>query len=174
MFDRARALIALLAPLALATLAACAPSHGTAFQADLQAAARDEGAGRFEAAAERYDDAARKSTRPRDADQARWDAAVVTVHAGHVAEAVVRLEPIAADPRSEHQAEAAYRLAALRIESGDADRGWSRSRGASPRTASVTSRYGAWWITPTRAGCRRASTSSARSIAISARPSSSR
>jgi len=104
--------------------AACAPAHGAAYEAAFGAAARDEGAGRFEAAARGYDDAAKRATRPRDADQARWDAAVVTTRSGNVAAAAGRFEAIAADATSEHVAEAAYRLAALRIESGDADLGW--------------------------------------------------
>jgi tetratricopeptide (TPR) repeat protein len=115
------------ASLALAawSLAACAPAHSTAYDAALGAAARDEGAGRFEAAAQGYDDAARTTSRPRDRDEARWDAAVVTARAGNVAAAAARFEALAADASSEHQAEAAYRLAALRIDSGDPDRGWS-------------------------------------------------
>ncbi len=41
-----------------------------------------------------------------------------------MAEAATRFEGIASDDSNEHQAEAAYRLAVLRIDSGDADRGW--------------------------------------------------
>jgi tetratricopeptide (TPR) repeat protein len=44
--------------------------------------------------------------------------------AGRIAEALDRFDAIALDPTSEHQAEAAYRAAALRIERGDTDRGW--------------------------------------------------
>lgn len=104
--------------------AACVSAHGAAYEASLGAAARDEGAGRFEAAARGYDQAAKTATRWGDGDQARWDAAVVTARAGNVAAAVSRFEAIASDAASEHQAEAAYRIAALRIESGDAEAGW--------------------------------------------------
>jgi tetratricopeptide (TPR) repeat protein len=102
----------------------CAISHGTAYDAAVASAARNEGAGRYGAAAEDYDQAARAGTRPREQDQARWDAADVTARAGNVAGAASRYEAIAGDGGSEHQAEAAFRLAGLRIESGDADRGW--------------------------------------------------
>ncbi len=103
---------------------ACAVSHGTAYDAAVGSAARNEGAGRFAAAAEDYDRAALAGTRERDQDQARWDAAEATAHAGNVAGAASRYEAIAGDGASEHQAEAAFRLATLRIESGDPDRGW--------------------------------------------------
>ncbi|HEX3769845.1 MAG TPA: hypothetical protein VHV30_03220, partial [Polyangiaceae bacterium] len=69
--------------------------------------------------------AARKATRPRDADEARWAAAGLAARVGRVADAATRFEAIANDGKSEYQAEAAYRLASLRIESGDPDRGWS-------------------------------------------------
>jgi tetratricopeptide (TPR) repeat protein len=104
--------------------AACAPAHGAAYESALGQAARDEGAGRFATAARGYDTAATRATRARDADQARWDAAIVTARSGDIAAAARRFEAIAADPSSEHVAEAAYRLAGLRIDSGDADQGW--------------------------------------------------
>jgi|SRR5579859_1683477 len=102
----------------------CAISHGTAYDAAMASAARNEGAGRYAAAAEEYDQATRVGVRPQDRDQARWDAADVTARAGNIASAASRYEAVAGDAGSEHQAEAAFRLAALRIESGDADRGW--------------------------------------------------
>ena len=103
---------------------ACALSHGAAYDAAVGSAARNEGAGRFAAAAEDYDRAASAGTRPRDQDEARWDAAEATARAGNVAGAASRFEALAGDGGSEHQAEAAFRLAVLRIDSGDADRGW--------------------------------------------------
>jgi tetratricopeptide (TPR) repeat protein len=114
-------------PLAAALIlsaSACAVSHGTAYDAALGSAARNEGAGRFAAAADDYDRAALVGTRDRDQDEARWDAAEATAHAGNVAGAATRYEAIAGDGGSEHQAEAAFRLATVRIESGDSDRGW--------------------------------------------------
>jgi tetratricopeptide (TPR) repeat protein len=103
---------------------ACAVSHGTAYDAAVGSAARNEGAGRFAAAAEDYDRAALAGTRGRDQDEARWDAAEAMAHAGNIAGAASRYEAIAGDGGSEHQAEAAFRLATVRIESGDPDRGW--------------------------------------------------
>jgi tetratricopeptide (TPR) repeat protein len=112
----------------------CALSHGAAYQAAVESAARNEGAGRFAAAAADYDRAVAASesyekgvsgsTRERDQDEARWDAATATARAGDVAGAASRFEAIAGDGGSEHQAEATLRLAILRIDSGDADRGW--------------------------------------------------
>jgi outer membrane protein assembly factor BamD (BamD/ComL family) len=112
----------------------CALSHGAAYDAAVESAARNEGAGRFAAAAADYDKAAAAaltydkavsgSTRERDHDEALWDAAAATARAGDVAGATSRFEALAGDGASEHQAEAALRLAILRIDSGDADRGW--------------------------------------------------
>ena len=87
-------------------------------------ASRDESAGRLADAIAGYDRAASVASRARDRDQARWDAADVMARAKDVAGAVARLDAIARDDASEHQAEAAYRAAALRIEHGDADAGW--------------------------------------------------
>ncbi len=103
---------------------ACALSHGAAYDAAVGSAARNEGAGRFAAAAADYDRAASVGTREREKDEARWDAAEATARAGDVAGAASRFEALAGDGASEHQAEAAFRLANLRIESGDPDRGW--------------------------------------------------
>jgi tetratricopeptide (TPR) repeat protein len=102
----------------------CAVSHGGAYNAAVAAAARNEGAGRYAAAAQDYDRAARVGAQPRDREEARWNAAEVTARAGSVADATSRYEALAADGGSEHQAEAAFRLASLRIECGDALRGW--------------------------------------------------
>ena len=44
--------------------------------------------------------------------------------AGRVGDAVTRLDAMARDATSEHQAEAAYRATLLRIDHGDAERGW--------------------------------------------------
>jgi outer membrane protein assembly factor BamD (BamD/ComL family) len=101
----------------------CAHAHDTAYEAAMRSAARNEGAGRFAAAAEDYDAAAKLGT-ARDQDQARWDAAETTARSGNVAGAASRFGAIAGDDASEHQATAALRLARLRIESGDADQGW--------------------------------------------------
>jgi tetratricopeptide (TPR) repeat protein len=106
-------------------LAACGgPSRGAAYDRAYAAAQRAESAGRLEEALAAYDRAAEAAKRPRDRDQARWSACDVLSRADRVADAVTRLDAVAADGTSEHQAEAAYRAAALRIEHGEADRGW--------------------------------------------------
>ncbi|MGD0524755.1 MAG: tetratricopeptide repeat protein [Polyangiaceae bacterium] len=116
-----------LAALALASCASSAcggPSRGAAFDRAYAAAARAESAGRLAEAADDYDHAAATAKRPRDRDQAHWSAADVLARAGRVADAVARLDRMAEDATSEHQVEATYRATLLRIEHGDADRGW--------------------------------------------------
>jgi tetratricopeptide (TPR) repeat protein len=71
-----------------------------------------------------YERAQGAARRPRDRDQACWDAADVLAREGQVARAVERFDAIARDTAGDHQAEATYRAAVLRIEHGDADRGW--------------------------------------------------
>jgi tetratricopeptide (TPR) repeat protein len=110
--------------LAVALCAACGPSRGAAYDQAYAAAARAESAGRLAEAVDAFDHAAATAVRDRDRDQAHWSAADVLSRAGRLAEAVARLDAMARDGTSEHQAEAAYRASLLRIEHGDADRGW--------------------------------------------------
>jgi tetratricopeptide (TPR) repeat protein len=112
------------AALLIVPLLACAPAHVPAYDRAFAEGARAESAGRFAEAAAAYDRAAAAAQRARDRDEARWDAAELLVRAESFAEAVKRFDAIAADASSEHQAEAAYRAALMRIEHGDADRGW--------------------------------------------------
>jgi tetratricopeptide (TPR) repeat protein len=115
------------AALVVASCAASAcggPSRGAAFDRAYAAAARAESAGRLAEAVDDYDHAAATAKRPRDRDQAHWSAADVLARGGRVADAVARLDRMAEDTSSEHQVEAAYRATLLRIEHGDADRGW--------------------------------------------------
>jgi tetratricopeptide (TPR) repeat protein len=121
-----------LIPIVAVGLAACAPSRGTAYDSAFAQALRDEGAGRFAQAMANYDLAARAATRDRDRDQARWDAAEMDVRAERYEDVLTRLDAIAAAATSEHQAEAAYRAARIRIEHGDAENGW-RSMEQVPR-----------------------------------------
>lgn len=110
--------------LCLLAIVSCAPSRGAAFDRAYATAARAESAGRLAEAADDYDRAALAATRARDRDQAHWSAADVLSRAGRLGDAVARLDAMARDATSEHQAEAAYRAALLRIEHGDAERGW--------------------------------------------------
>lgn len=106
------------------TLVACGSSRGAAYDRAYAEAERAESAGRLEEAVSAYDQAARAAKRPRDRDAARWSAADVLAHAGRLPDAVARLDALAADAASDHQAEAAYRAALLRVEHEQAERGW--------------------------------------------------
>ena len=109
---------------ALSCSSACAPARGQLYDRAMMQASRAEGAGRLEEAAQLYAESARSAQRQRDRDLAQWDAADVLARAGHIAESVARFDAIARDATSEHQAEGAYRAATLRIEHGNAERGW--------------------------------------------------
>jgi tetratricopeptide (TPR) repeat protein len=113
-----------LAALALAS-GACEPAYGEAYVLAFAEASRAEGAGRLAEAVRAYDKAGEVAVRARDRDEARWDAAETVAREGHIEDARRRFAAIAGDPRSEHEAEAAYRIALLEIESGDAEQGWS-------------------------------------------------
>jgi tetratricopeptide (TPR) repeat protein len=113
-----------LAGLALAA-AACEPAYGDAYRRAFAEASRDEGAGRLAEAARAYDRAAEAAVRARDRDEARWAAAEAVARQGDAAGARRRFTAIAGDPTSEHEADAAYRIALLEIESGDPEQGWS-------------------------------------------------
>jgi hypothetical protein len=110
----------------LLPIGGCAPSHGAAYERAFAEASRAEGAGRVDDAVRAYDRAARLATRARDRQQAQWDAVDVLLRARgeRLDEALARLDEIAAEPSNEHAAEAAYRAASLRIDRGDAARGW--------------------------------------------------
>jgi tetratricopeptide (TPR) repeat protein len=104
--------------------AACAPSRGAAYESAFAQAARAESAGRLDEAVREYDRAAAAAKRPRDRDQARWDAVDALVRARRIPEALSRLDAIAGEPSNEHAAQAAYRAASLRIERDDPAQGW--------------------------------------------------
>ncbi len=108
----------------LAGVASCAPSVGTPFDTSYAAAERAESAGRLDEALAGFERAAVLGRRHGDADQARWAAVDVLVRQDRVADAVARLDAIAAEPASPLRGQAAYRAAILRIEHGDAERGY--------------------------------------------------
>jgi tetratricopeptide (TPR) repeat protein len=115
-----RGLLALIALLG----AGCAHAAHDTYGATMAEASRAESAGRLDEARAAYDRAAAIARSHGDRDQSTWDAADVTQHQGDIAGATVRLDAIAKDATSEHQAEAAYRAAALRIDHGQEDEGW--------------------------------------------------
>jgi tetratricopeptide (TPR) repeat protein len=115
-----------IAALALAALAGggCAPSLGSAFDRTYAEGARAESSGRLPEAVAAYDRAVPLAARRGDADQARWAAVDVLDREGRVADAVARLDAVAQEAGSDRQGEAAYRAASLRIDHGEAARGW--------------------------------------------------
>lgn len=107
-----------------ALLAACGGRH-VAFEARLSAAERAQTAGRWQEAAQRYDDAANAATVPRDREHAQYLAARLRVANGQVAAGASALEHLAkATPPGEHSAEAAFQLARLHAAQGD-PAGWA-------------------------------------------------
>ena len=112
----------------LALTTACAPNRGATFPRAFAEAERAETAGLYAEAAKKYDDAARAAKLARDRDHARYLAGIMMLRDRNVRDGVARLDQVAsASPPSEDSAEAAYRAAEARIESGDAaeaERGW--------------------------------------------------
>jgi outer membrane protein assembly factor BamD (BamD/ComL family) len=99
-------------------LMACAPTRGASFEKALAEGRRAHNAGRFEAAAERFDEAARTAKQPRDAVYARYEAALARARAGDVARASRELRAIAdATPANAYSAEAAFKAADLAYRS---------------------------------------------------------
>jgi TolA-binding protein len=105
-------------------LASCAPNRGAAFPSAFAEAQRAESAGRYAEAAAKYDRAAEVAIRPRDRDHAHYVAGQLYLRAGNVREAIAHFEKIAAaNPPTEHTAEAAFQVANARAEHGDPERG---------------------------------------------------
>ena len=95
----------------------CAPNRGAAFDKALAEGRRAHHAGRFDVAAERFDEAARTAKLPRDAVYARYEAALARARAGDVARAAKELREIAsAKPPNAYSAQAAFKAADLAYE----------------------------------------------------------
>jgi outer membrane protein assembly factor BamD (BamD/ComL family) len=115
--------IAIAAALSVA-LGACAPNRGAAFEKSVAEARRAYGAGRFEEAALRYDEAARTAKVPRDAIFARYEAALARARAGDLPRAEAELRALAtASPPNAYSAQAAFRAAMLTLAT-DPDAGY--------------------------------------------------
>ncbi len=100
--------------LSTASVIACAPTRGAAFERSLAEARRSHHDGRFEAAANAFDQAAREAKIPRDAVYARYEAALARARAGDIARASAELRAIAtAKPQSAYSAQAAFKAAEL-------------------------------------------------------------
>lgn len=105
--------------------AACAPSRGAAYERALADARRAHHAGRFDTAAERFDEAALTAKVPRDAVYARYEAALARARSGDVARASRELRALAADkPLHAYSAQAAFKAAELAYKS-DPSAGYS-------------------------------------------------
>ncbi len=117
--------IRLLRLLVVALLAACTPERGAAYTRSLELAEDEIMRGRYADAAARYDEAARSARIPRDGEHARFLAALMLEQAGDNRGAAAAYDAIAnATPTREDAEGAAYRVADLRIRTGDAASGW--------------------------------------------------
>jgi outer membrane protein assembly factor BamD (BamD/ComL family) len=95
-------------------LPGCAPDRGAAYEKAIAEARRAINAGRFDIAAERFDEAARTAKIPRDGVYARYEAALARARAGDVAPAARELRAIASEsPPNAYSAQAAFKAADL-------------------------------------------------------------
>jgi outer membrane protein assembly factor BamD (BamD/ComL family) len=95
-------------------VAACAPNRGAAYEKALDEARRAEHDGRFDVAADRFDQAARTANEKRDGVFARYEAALARARAGDVARAARDLRAIADDKTAgEYAAQASFKAAEL-------------------------------------------------------------
>lgn len=104
-----------LATVAALVLAGCGgPNRGDAYLRSLAEARRDHHDGRFDLAAEKFDEAARTAKIPRDAVYARYEAALARARAGDIARAASELRAIATTkPPTAYSAQAAFKAAEL-------------------------------------------------------------
>ncbi len=94
----------------------CAPSRGSAYEKSLGDADRAYHEGRFDAAADAFDAAARQAKVPRDGIHMRYEAALARARAGDVGRATKELHALAdASPPNEYSADAAYKAADLSL-----------------------------------------------------------
>lgn len=105
--------------LLLVLLAACAPARGSAYEKALAEARRAHHAGRFDVAAERFDEAARTAKVKRDVAYARYEAAMARARAGDVARGARELRALAGED-SAYAPQAAYKAADLAVRSDPA------------------------------------------------------
>lgn len=115
----------LLAAFLLVAPLACAPTRGAAYEKSLGEARSAYHEGRFGAAADAYDAAARSAKVPRDGVYARYEAALARARAGDVARAAKELHALADEqPPNAYSAQAAYKAADLALN-GDAKAGYA-------------------------------------------------
>ncbi len=114
------------APIILATLlSACAPNLGEAYQRSFAAGQRAFHAGRFEEAARAFETAAQEATRVKDRDEALFEVARMHEKRGAYAEARDAYERVTkTSPTGPRAARAAYDMALVEVDHGDAERGY--------------------------------------------------
>ncbi|MBX3192725.1 MAG: tetratricopeptide repeat protein [Labilithrix sp.] len=100
--------------LALALAGCGGPTRGAEYARSLAEARRAHHAGRFEEAANKFDEASKSAKVPRDAIYARYESALTRARAGDVARAAAELRAIgAAKPPNAYSAQAAFKAAEL-------------------------------------------------------------
>jgi tetratricopeptide (TPR) repeat protein len=108
------------------SLAACGPSLGDAYEASFAKGQRAYHAGRYEEAAKAYEEAAQNAERIKDRDEALFLVARMHERSGAHDEAKAALEKLVKEsPDGPRRGRAAFDLANLEIEHGDADKGFS-------------------------------------------------
>ncbi|MGH7330884.1 MAG: hypothetical protein ACREJX_21245, partial [Polyangiaceae bacterium] len=106
-------------------LAGCGHAATTPYQAAFAEAERAEVAGRYPEASSDFDRAAAIAPDPREKAHAEYASAEMSIRAGDRATGATKLRAIAnANPPGEHSAQAAYEVASIEIQEGDAN-GWA-------------------------------------------------
>jgi tetratricopeptide (TPR) repeat protein len=114
------------APIILAmAISACGPSLGAAYEHAFAAGQRAYHAGRYEEAARDFEQAAEKATRVKDRDEALFEVARMHEKRGAYVEAHAAYERITkVSPDGPRAARAAYDMALVEVDHGDAERGY--------------------------------------------------
>lgn len=104
---------------------ACGSSFGVAYERAFASGARAQHAGRYEEAARAYEQAAEHATRVKDRDEALFLVARMHEKRGAHADARAAYERLRkTSPEGSRAARAAYEMALMEIEHGDAERGY--------------------------------------------------
>lgn len=109
-----------------ATVSACAPSVGVKYEHSFASGQRAFHAGRYEEAARAFEQAAENATRVKDRDEALFEAARMHEKRGAYAQAHAAYERITkTSPDGPRTARAAYDMALVEVDHGDAERGYA-------------------------------------------------
>jgi tetratricopeptide (TPR) repeat protein len=108
-----------------AAVSACGPSIGAAYERSFAAGQRAYHSGRYEEAAHDFEQAAQTATRVKDRDEALFEAARMHEKRGAYAEAHAAYERVTkTSPDGPRAARAAYDMALVEVDHGDAERGY--------------------------------------------------